>query len=244
MSDTPEAGASDRDRERIVEQLRRHMADGRLDLQEFEDRAGQVYGARTAAELRPLIADLPVLSNPPTVERARPAAAVGSVFPVPSGDVPLMSIPAFKGGTVGCPVFRVGDRTQRALSNSRTLSMYAVIKTGGKQYRVEPGARLEVERLGTDQGSEVSLTPVLVVDGGTVLATPAQLRGAAVTARVVGEAKGEKITGFTYRHKSRNRRRWGHRQKFDVVEITNIQAGGKSVKSDAAPESPAGSEEE
>jgi large subunit ribosomal protein L21 len=110
--------------------------------------------------------------------------------------------------------------------------MYAVIKTGGKQYRVEPGSKLQVERLGAGDGDEVNLTPVLVIDGDTVLATPDQLDGAEVTARVVGQAKGPKITGFTYRHKTRHRRRWGHRQGYDVVEITGISAGGSMSTSD------------
>ncbi|MGH9117117.1 MAG: 50S ribosomal protein L21 [Acidimicrobiales bacterium] len=122
--------------------------------------------------------------------------------------------------------------------------MYAVIKTGGKQYRVEPGSRLEVERLGADDGAEVSLTPVLVIDGDTVLATPGQLDGAEVTARVVGQAKGKKITGFTYRHKTRHRRRWGHRQGYDVIEITGITAGGVSATMDETPASAAAAEEE
>jgi len=101
--------------------------------------------------------------------------------------------------------------------------MYAVIQTGGKQYRVEQGQRLDVERLG--DLDEVTLTPVLVVDGDTVLATPAQLAGASVTARVVGEAKGPKITGFTYKSKANERRRWGHRQKYATIEITGITKG-------------------
>lgn len=101
--------------------------------------------------------------------------------------------------------------------------MYAVIQTGGKQYRVEQGQRLAVERLG--DVDEVTLTPVLVVDGDTVLATPAQLAGASVTARVVGEAKGPKITGFTYKSKANERRRWGHRQKYATIEITGITKG-------------------
>jgi large subunit ribosomal protein L21 len=111
--------------------------------------------------------------------------------------------------------------------------MYAVIKTGGKQYRVEPGARLEVERLGIDDDAEVTLTPVLVIDGETVLATPEQLDGAQVTARVVGHAKGAKITGFTYRHKTRHRRRWGHRQGYDVIEITGISAGATTESTES-----------
>jgi large subunit ribosomal protein L21 len=101
--------------------------------------------------------------------------------------------------------------------------MYAVIKTGGKQYRVEQGQQLQVERLGTD--GDVALTPVLLVDGDTVLSTPDQLSGASVTAKVVGEAKGPKVVGFTYKNKTNNRRRWGHRQKYATIEITKIEKG-------------------
>jgi large subunit ribosomal protein L21 len=97
--------------------------------------------------------------------------------------------------------------------------MYAVIQTGGKQYRVEQGDLVEVERL---DGDEVTIRPVLVVDGDVVLATSAQLEGATVKARVVGEAKGPKINGFTYKNKSNQRRNWGHRQKYSTIEITGI----------------------
>ena len=100
--------------------------------------------------------------------------------------------------------------------------MYAVIKTGGKQTRVESGQVIEVEKLGKDVGDVVELTPVMLVDGDTVLATPAQLEGATVTAKVVGEAKGPKITGFTYKNKSNQRKRWGHRQHYSAIEITGI----------------------
>ncbi len=102
--------------------------------------------------------------------------------------------------------------------------MDAVIKTGGKQYRVSEGQRLDVERLGA-LDTEVTLTPVLLVDGDTVLATPDALAKATVTAKVVGEAKGPKITGFTYKNKSNQRKRWGHRQKYSTVEITGIKKG-------------------
>ena len=101
--------------------------------------------------------------------------------------------------------------------------MYAVIKTGGKQYRVEEGQQLDVELLGAD--GDVSFAPVLVVDGDTVLATPGDLAGASVSARVVGEAKGPKITGFTYKNKTNQRTRWGHRQRYDTIEITSITRG-------------------
>jgi len=103
--------------------------------------------------------------------------------------------------------------------------MYAVIATGGKQYRVEPGQRLEVELLGADDEAEVSLRPVLVVDGDTVLAGAETLKGASVTAKVVGRSRGDKIRGFTYKPKSNQRRRWGHRQHYSVIEITGISAG-------------------
>ena len=100
--------------------------------------------------------------------------------------------------------------------------MYAVIQTGGKQYRVAEGDRIDVERL---EGDEVSLRPVMLVDGDTVLATAAQLDGATVTARVVGEARGPKIKGYTYKNKSNERKHWGHRQKYSTIEITGITRG-------------------
>jgi large subunit ribosomal protein L21 len=102
--------------------------------------------------------------------------------------------------------------------------MYAVIATGGKQYRVAEGERLDVERLTSSDG-EVSFAPVLVVDGDTVLAAPGELAGASVTARVVGEAKGPKIRGFTYKNKTNQRRHWGHRQHYTTIEITGISKG-------------------
>lgn len=100
--------------------------------------------------------------------------------------------------------------------------MYAVVKTGGKQYKVSEGQRLDVELL---EGEEVFFDPVLVVDGETVLSTPEQLAGAQVRARVVGEAKGPKIDGFTYKNKTNQRRRWGHRQKYSTIEIVGIAKG-------------------
>ena len=102
--------------------------------------------------------------------------------------------------------------------------MYAVVKSGGKQYRVEQGQHLRVELVG-EPDTEVELAPVMVVDGDTVLSTPDELSGATVTARVTGTVKGPKIDGFTYKNKSNNRRRWGHRQRYSSIEITGISAG-------------------
>jgi large subunit ribosomal protein L21 len=103
--------------------------------------------------------------------------------------------------------------------------MYAVIATGGKQERVESGQRIDVELLGVEDGAEVTFTPVLLVDGDDVLATPAQLEGAAVTGTVVGTSKGPKINGFTYKRRTNQRRRYGHRQHYTTVEITGISRG-------------------
>ena len=100
--------------------------------------------------------------------------------------------------------------------------MYAVIASGGKQHRVAEGDVIEVERLGVDDGESVELRPVLLVDGDTVLATPADLGGASVSARVVGDVTGPKITGFTYKNKTNIRKRWGHRQRYQRIEITGI----------------------
>jgi large subunit ribosomal protein L21 len=100
--------------------------------------------------------------------------------------------------------------------------MYAVIRSGGKQTRVTEGQQLRLERLGEPEGTEVELPPVLVVDEGRVLATPEELAGVVVSARVVGEELGPKIRGFTYKSKSNNRRRWGHRQHYNTVEILSI----------------------
>ena len=104
--------------------------------------------------------------------------------------------------------------------------MYAVIRSGGKQTRVEQGQRVDVELLGKAEGDEVDFTPVLVVDGDSVVATASDLASAKVTARVVGETKGPKIRGFTYKNKTNNRKRWGHRQHYTTIEITGIRAGG------------------
>lgn len=101
--------------------------------------------------------------------------------------------------------------------------MYAVIASGGKQEKVTEGQQVELELLAGDEGSEVSLTPVMVVDGDDVLAGASALSGASVTAKIVGSAKGPKIDGFTYKNKTNNRRRYGHRQKYTVVEITSIK---------------------
>ncbi len=103
--------------------------------------------------------------------------------------------------------------------------MYAVIKTGGKQYRVSEGQRLEVERVAAPEG-ELSFEPLMLVDGDAVTAGTGALTGAKVTARVVGETLGPKVVGFKYKNKSNQRRHWGHRQHYTTIEITGITGPG------------------
>ncbi len=104
--------------------------------------------------------------------------------------------------------------------------MYAVIRTGGKQERVEEGQTLSVELLGAADGDEVTFDPILLVDGETVVTNRDELARALVAARVVGEVKGPKIKGFTYKPKTRGRRSWGHRQRYTTIEITGITREG------------------
>ncbi len=103
--------------------------------------------------------------------------------------------------------------------------MYAVIRSGGKQERVAEGQTLRVELLGEETGTVVSLEPVLIVDGERVLATPDELKAAKVTATVIGWEKGKKINAATYKSKTNQSRRWGHRQHYSTIEITSITAG-------------------
>jgi large subunit ribosomal protein L21 len=121
--------------------------------------------------------------------------------------------------------------------------MYAVIKSGGKQYRVEKGEQLEVELVGADDGAEVELEAVLLVDGDTVLATRTELANAVVKAKVVGATRGPKIDGFIYKPKSNNRRRYGHRQDLSVLEITAINKGRATSRSTAKADDDSGEPE-
>lgn len=100
--------------------------------------------------------------------------------------------------------------------------MYAVIGAGANQQKVTEGQHVHVDLLDAAEGDEVTLPAKMLVDGDTVLATPDQLDGVTVTGKVVGVAKGPKINGFTYKKRTNNRRRFGHRQRYTVVEITKI----------------------
>ncbi|HVB04878.1 MAG TPA: 50S ribosomal protein L21 [Acidimicrobiales bacterium] len=105
--------------------------------------------------------------------------------------------------------------------------MYAVISIGGKQARVAVGDVVEVELVAEGNGETVTFAPLLVVDGEQVVVEPGDLGAYTVSGVVTGESKGPKITGFTYQAKARRRRRYGHRQHYTTVEITEI-AGAKT----------------
>jgi large subunit ribosomal protein L21 len=100
--------------------------------------------------------------------------------------------------------------------------VYAVIATGGKQYRVEPGQEVTVERLTGDVGQSVTLTPVLVVDDEGAVTSGGDLGERTVTATITGHDRGERIRVFTYKNKSRQHKRRGHRQHRTTIRIEEI----------------------
>jgi large subunit ribosomal protein L21 len=105
--------------------------------------------------------------------------------------------------------------------------MYAVIRTGGKQYKVAKNDVISVEKLGGEPGSSVTLDEVLMVgDGEASTAGTPIVAGAAVTATVVEQTRGEKIIVFKKRRRHNYRRKNGHRQLLTVLRITDIVAGG------------------
>ena len=101
--------------------------------------------------------------------------------------------------------------------------MYAVIKSGGKQYRVTAGEKLKVEQIPADIGAEIVLGDVLMVANGenVTLGTPL-VSGASVTAKVVGHGRGEKVRIFKMRRRKHYRKTQGHRQNYTEIEILGI----------------------
>jgi len=108
--------------------------------------------------------------------------------------------------------------------------MYAVIETGGKQYRVEVGTELEVELLDAEPGTEITLDRVLLVaDGDTAAIGRPTVANASVHAEVVRRDRGPKLISFKYRPKARSRVKKGHRQELLVLRIADIMLDGKSA---------------
>jgi large subunit ribosomal protein L21 len=112
--------------------------------------------------------------------------------------------------------------------------MYAVIETGGKQYRVEVGTELEIERLEANPGESVAFDRILLIaDGDAASIGRPVLTNASVAAEVVRRDRGEKLISFKYRPKARSRVKKGHRQELTVVRISDIVLDGKSAAKEA-----------
>lgn len=108
--------------------------------------------------------------------------------------------------------------------------MYAVIRTGGKQYRVEPGDVLVVEKLGGEPGADVAFSDVLMLgDGASVTVGAPTVEGAAVNATLVETRKGEKVRIFKKTRRQGYRRTRGHRQTETVLRVTSISGAGKTA---------------
>ena len=101
--------------------------------------------------------------------------------------------------------------------------MYAIIKTGGKQYCVEEGKVITIEKLDVEAGAEGAFDEVLLVSGDSVKIGQPTVAGAKVTGKVLEQGKGAKIRIFKYKAKSNYRRRQGHRQPFTKVQIEKIE---------------------
>ncbi len=110
--------------------------------------------------------------------------------------------------------------------------MYAIVKTGGKQYRVERGQHLLVERLPEDEGASVALQPILYRSDDAVF-DKAGLEKVKVTAKILGHERGEKLRVFKFKPKRGYKRRTGHRQELTRIEVTDISLG--SAKAAAKP---------
>jgi large subunit ribosomal protein L21 len=110
--------------------------------------------------------------------------------------------------------------------------MYAIVKTGGKQYRVERGQTLLVERLAADEGSSIALEPILYRSDDAVFDT-AGLKKVKVTAKIVAHERGEKLRVFKFKPKRGYKRRTGHRQELTRIEVTDISMGAAAKETAA-----------
>ena len=111
------------------------------------------------------------------------------------------------------------------------MSVYAIVRTGGKQYRVQQGATIDVERLAAPEGGRVELPDVLLLDedGRVTVGTPT-VPGVKVVAEVVSHGRGAKLIVFKYKAKTRYRKKTGHRQAFTRLAIQRIQVGEEEEK--------------
>jgi large subunit ribosomal protein L21 len=101
--------------------------------------------------------------------------------------------------------------------------MYAVIHTGGKQYKVAPGEHLRIEKIEGDKGAKVSFDKVLLIGGDSVKIGRPYVEGAKVNAEIVVQDRAKKIIVFKLRRRKNYRRKYGHRQPFTEIKITGIE---------------------
>ena len=101
--------------------------------------------------------------------------------------------------------------------------MYAIVKTGGRQYKVAEGDIVKVKKIEGELGSSVALTPVLLVDGATVTTKADELAKVKVSAEIIDSVKGPKIKILKYKNKTGYKKRQGHRQPLTVLKITGIK---------------------
>lgn len=102
--------------------------------------------------------------------------------------------------------------------------MYAVIKTGGKQYRVSEGDRIRVEKLPGEVGSDITFDEVLMLGGEKVAVGTPRVDGASVKATIVAQDRAKKVIVFKYKRRKGYRRKYGHRQPFTELKITGVDA--------------------
>ena len=135
----------------------------------------------------------------------------GETFPAPRLDSEPPPVPSFL------------LARQRAFGE---FEMYAIVKTGGKQYQAVADDVIIIEKLEGDPGTKIELTEVMLVnDGKSVKIGSPFVKGAMVTGEIVRQAKGPKIEAFNYKAKKNERKRWGHRQPLTHLRITGIEAG-------------------
>lgn len=118
--------------------------------------------------------------------------------------------------------------------STETAGPYAIVKTGGKQYRVQPGQRLLVERLAVEEGKSVTLQPMMY-RADEIVCDGDQLAKVKVTAKVLSHERGEKLRVFKFKPKRGYRRRNGHRQELTRIEVTDISLGAARKKAAEKP---------
>lgn len=169
----------------------------------------------TVAPVEPVTAEAEPAEEPVTIDAETVAGEGDPVIDAETiageGDVVVEA---------AAPVQRRETRQPRA---PRGPVQYAIVKTGGKQYRVSVGDTISVERLATESGNDITLDEVLLIggDGATKVGTPV-VEGASVSARIDDHFRGEKLVIFKYKAKKRYRRRTGHRQEQTRLTITAI----------------------